>query len=853
MTSVSSGPAAMAVPKVWGNVPQRNRNFTGRTEILGELRQRVAASTTALVPHPLGGLAHALHGLGGVGKTQLAIEYAYRYADQYDVVWWVPADQVALARSSIAALAPRLGITDLAQGRTEDAISAVSDALRRGQPYARWLLVFDNADQPDLIRDLIPAGSGDIIVTSRNRGWAQVVDALEVDVFTRDESMQFLTRRIEGIADEYANRLAEEFGDLPLGLEQAAAWLIETAMRVDVYIRLLSEAGSRILSEGPAPSDYPLPVAAAWSLSMTRLRTTTPEAMDLLRCCAFFGPAAIPLELLERGRYVLDSPLQATLSDPILLGKTIRAIGRYALAKIDNHRRTLEVHRIIQRVIRDDLNQETQFGLRHEVHMLLSAADPGNPDEIENWPKYADLLAHVGPSEVVTCRTPVVRRLAQNIVRYLLNTGDYAGALSSAEKALTTWAQDSGPNDTYILVMTRLKIQILQALARYEAAYELDTTTLERMRAALGEDHEETLILLNCRCIDLWARGEFAQSLQLTASSLTHHKTVFGSDHPRTFAAMNNYAEDLELNGRYTAARKLQEDIYAEKRAVYGRDDHPRVLFTLGALGRTMLAEGQYQRAREIAEQAYEGFRRLVQDDILPESHPWVLEQAVDLSMARRATGAVADALTLADETHGRYQRAYRNSDHPRTLAAAVSLGNSQRLAGDLETAFKLLEDTCSRYRDVFGADHPYTLGCSVNLAITQRRLGDDQAARSLLESAAAGLKSRLGRHHHSLVCMVDLASTLADLGDVEHAVRRGDEALTDLVEILGADHPDTLASAANLALDLKAIGQGERAAELTADTVGRLIRVLGTDHPEVEDVVAGRRLDLGIELVATF
>jgi hypothetical protein len=100
---------------------------------------------------------------------------------------------------------------------------------------------------------------------------------------------------------------------------------------------------------------------------------------------------------------------------------------------------------------------------------------------------------------------------------------------------------------------------------------------------------------------------------------------------------------------------------------------------------------------------------------------------------------------------------------------------------------------------------------------------------------------------------MVDLASTLADLGDVEHAVRRGDEALTDLVEILGADHPDTLASAANLALDLKAIGQGERAAELTADTVGRLIRVLGTDHPEVEDVVAGRRLDLGIELVATF
>src|SRR5437016_5846442 len=137
----------MLVPEIWGNVPQRNKNFTGRTELLADLRERVTAEVTALVPH-------ALHGMGGVGKTQLAIEYAYRYASHYQVVWWVPADQTALVRATLAALAPRLGITGLVPGRVEEAVSAVLDSLRRGDPYDRWLLVFDNADQPESIRGL---------------------------------------------------------------------------------------------------------------------------------------------------------------------------------------------------------------------------------------------------------------------------------------------------------------------------------------------------------------------------------------------------------------------------------------------------------------------------------------------------------------------------------------------------------------------------------------------------------------------------------------------------------------------------------------------------------------------------
>ena len=248
MTDHSPEPSRMAVPEIWGNVPQRNRNFTGREGLLEELRGRAYASdrpgvsATAIVPQ-------ALYGLGGVGKTQLAIEYAYRYAGDYQLVWWIPAEQIPLVRSTLAALAPRLGITGIPPNRVEDLVAAVHDALRRGQPYERWLLIFDNADQPELIREYMPPGPGHVLVTSRNRGWQRHVEALQVDVFRREESLAYLQRRVEGIEPADAVLLADELGDLPLALEQAAALLAETALTVSAYLDLLARESDRVLGE----------------------------------------------------------------------------------------------------------------------------------------------------------------------------------------------------------------------------------------------------------------------------------------------------------------------------------------------------------------------------------------------------------------------------------------------------------------------------------------------------------------------------------------------------------------------------------------------------------------------------
>ena len=198
--------AAGQVPEVWGQVPSRNKNFTGREDILDHLSAILDGQVTAVLPR-------ALHGFGGVGKTQVAIEYCYRRASSYDVVWWIPADQPNLVLGALAALAPHLGLPAATATGIKEAADAVLEALRRGEPYARWLLVFDNADEPEDLKEFLPKGGGHTLITSRNQGWKGVVDTLPVDVFNRSESVEFLAKRVsKSMPQLMADRLAGSSG-----------------------------------------------------------------------------------------------------------------------------------------------------------------------------------------------------------------------------------------------------------------------------------------------------------------------------------------------------------------------------------------------------------------------------------------------------------------------------------------------------------------------------------------------------------------------------------------------------------------------------------------------------------------
>src|ERR1700749_2752055 len=220
-------------PVIWGDVPTRNKNFTGRDDILERLREGASSQVTVVMPtggahssdsDPGNPIPQGVHGLGGVGKTAIAVEYAYRYRADYDVVWWTAADQLSAIRGSLADLAQRLNLEAKPTAGIDGLIEAARDALRLGEPYRRWLLVFDNVDQPEDVQKLIPAGPGDVLITTRNNRWDSVIRAFPMDVFQPGESREFLLKRVrKGLGEADAYRLAKELGHPPLALEQAGA------------------------------------------------------------------------------------------------------------------------------------------------------------------------------------------------------------------------------------------------------------------------------------------------------------------------------------------------------------------------------------------------------------------------------------------------------------------------------------------------------------------------------------------------------------------------------------------------------------------------------------------------------
>lgn len=234
--------------EIWGEIPRRNPRFTGRDDLLTDLHQRLSDAEQ-------GAAACTLLGMSGIGKTQLAAEYAHRFSPDYDMVWWINSDDRNIQRDRFGELAVEL---DLPSGSEPgERIRAVRDALRRGDPHARWLLIFDGWDDTEGIDVLLPQGPGHVLVTSRNRGWSEHTEVLEIPAFLRAESTAYLMRRAPHITADQADEVAVEFGDVPLPLVQAASWLGESGMEVPEYLRMVRERKLTTVDEPTTGEGFP--------------------------------------------------------------------------------------------------------------------------------------------------------------------------------------------------------------------------------------------------------------------------------------------------------------------------------------------------------------------------------------------------------------------------------------------------------------------------------------------------------------------------------------------------------------------------------------------------------------------
>jgi hypothetical protein len=825
------------------NLPPRNVNFTGRTELLAVLHTRLGSGTTAVLPE-------AIHGFGGVGKSQLAIEYVHLYQQDYDIVWWIPAERPAQIRTALVELAQRLALP--VQPLAGSAVPAVIDALNRGHPSSRWLLVFDNAEHPDDVQPFFPAGElGKIMVTSRNPEWVEVASPIQVDVFSREESIQLLRRRAPTLAESDAERLAAALGDLPLAVELAAAWVAETGMATDDYLRLL-DAGRPALTAavGDAPVasppalDYPEEVAAAWSMSLIGLREREPAALRLLQVCAFFAPEPISRILLSNARGLGIHPdLDPVLRNATRFNQAVRTIGRYSLARVDYRTNSLHMHRLVQRVLVAQMDPDERELLRHSAHLLLAANDPNLPDETDHWPRYAELYPHVLASEAAECQHGYVRHLVLNEARYLSRWGDFRGARDLAMQAYDVLVRTEGAAHLDTLRMANWLGYMHFTVGDYVAAARLNADTLQLYREALGDDREETLDALGAVAADLRVAGDFAGALDRSLTVYERARAGFGEGEPFTLRAAHNLAVSLRLSGLFSRALQLTERTHLQLIQVLGAD-HLETLNTRGGINLDRRELGEHVAARTDQESLVTLLRSLLPD----ERHALLLSQTQQLAVARRKAGDLGSALELSKGVLLRYQERY-GEGYPDTTVARLTVSIDQRVLGNLAAAREEGELAAEQLRQLYGPDHPHTASADVNLAVTMRLQGEIAAVRQLDEQALRRLTARLGMTHPVVLhARINLVSDYHAVGEARLARDEGAIVLRQCREVLGVNHPTTLACAVNVAMDLSRLGLTEDGDRLLADTLTRFRAALGPNHPATVSAAAGLRANCDID-----
>jgi Tetratricopeptide repeat/NB-ARC domain len=647
--------------RIWGNVPARNPAFIGREELLGAVRGALLSGDRAVV--------QALHGMGGVGKTQLAIEYAHRFASGYDVVWWVNAEQPSLIGEQFAMLAGRLGAGE--QGTPLPLLrQAVLNELRERQS---WLLVFDNPENPEDIADWLPGGTGHVLITSRAYGWEEIAVPVEIGMLVRAESVTILRGRVRSLTDSDADHVAGAVGDLPLAVAQAAGYLAETGMPAGEYISLLAERAAELLDQG-RPSSYRLSLAAVVRIAVDHLRSQDPAVSELAGICAFLAAEPILGQWFPVAAADLPAPLGEGFADPVAWRRVLARLGRSALTRVDGE--GLVMHRLTQAIIRGLLSPEQATTARDLASTVLAANHPGDPELPGSWPGWACVLPHLLALDPAVSPSADLRDMACEAAWYLRARGDARAARDLAGHLYEQWRARFGADDGHVLWAANTLAGALREMGCYVEARELDEDTLSREQRLRGEDHPDTLISASNLAIDLCALGDFDAARLLDEDTLARSRRVLGEDHPATLTSANNLAIDLSRLGELGAARALDEETLGRRRRVLG-EDHPDTLWSVNNLAGDLTQLGEFDAARLLGEETLARRRRVLGDD------------------------------------------------HPDTLTSASNLAVDLRELGEFEAARVLDEDTLTRRRRVLGDEHPDTRQSVRNLAADREALGE--------------------------------------------------------------------------------------------------------------------------------
>jgi tetratricopeptide (TPR) repeat protein len=741
-----------ALAPYWGVPYPRNPFFTGRIEYLEHLHRCLNELQT---DHPT---SYALHGLGGIGKTQLALEYAYRYVLTYTAVLWVHAENLETIITSFLSIAGLLQLRECQQADQQLIIMAVQRWLTT---HSGWLLIWDNLEDIELLqRYLPPIRQGAVLITTRCHALGTLALGIELTTMTQEEGILFLLRRARLLAassdetlllsfcqhapQEYtaAQEIVTLLGGLPLALDQVGAYLEETACRLQDYLQLYQvRQGELLARRGKIATNHPLSVATTLSLSLRRVEQANAAAIDLLRLCAFLHPDTIPEEIILKGAPALGEHLRSAAENLLQWHEVISALLTYSLIHRQAQEQILSLHRLVQEVMKEAMDAATREQWCTRAIQAVNAAFPtmefANWQECERYlPQAQVCLLHSLQSGI---HTSEAGRLFRETGCYLLERGRYEEAGHFLRQALTI-REYQQEHDPFALA------ESLQGLA--------------------------TL---------LWRQGKYEAAQDLFQQAQTLFESHLDSCHAAIASNLNDLALLYYDQGKYD----LAETVYQRIRTSYPWESlYPNVLDNMARLAQK---QGQYEQAKLWYQRALENWERQP-----GPPHPDMTFSLNNLATLYMEQGLYEQAEPLLQRSLSLRQQTL-GPQHPRTATGLHNLAKLFLRQGKYEQAVSLTQRALHIFEQQVGATHPSTANCLMTLATLARQQGQYEQAEALYQRVLKIRQEHLGPWHP------DVAETLHDLASFSHQQHQMTEALSHYQRALairervhGGSHPKT-------------------------------------------------------------
>lgn len=711
--------ASLATEFTLWTVPYpRNPYFTGREALLDELHTRLHGSQTIALSR-----SHALHGLGGIGKTQLAIEYAYRHAQDYAAVFWITAETPESILASLQHVAATLALPP-----EQDQTKLVTSVGCWLSTHRDWLLIWDNVEDLDLLSQFLPpTRAGAVLLTTRRQALGTFARGLELAVLEPEEGMLLLLRRAKLFAPNAsslhlhqlaqqqpvefaaAEEIVQRLDGLPLALDQAGAYLEETGCCLSDYLRTYQQQQRQLLAQrGISPTAHPYSVMTTFHQAFGQLAQQDPIASDLLRVCAFLVSDAIPKEFFVGGAAHLGSRLASLATDPTQLDLALASLRSLSLVNLQPGTQTFSLHSLVQAVFRDEIPSTEHELWQERVLLALEATFPASSATTSSatWSQCERLLAHA------------------------LWSLQHAGAAVQTPEGATLSCKVA---------------QYLQVRGRYQEAQSLLWRALSIRERCLGTEHPEVANVLNELAYVSYKQGVYDQAEALHLQAVALLERVLGCAHPDLVRALNDLAVLYSTQEKYSQAEALQRRAMQLDKHQHG-PEHPTVANSLGNLALLARRQGHFGEAEDLYLKALHIF-----EQHLGEEHPRVglaLNNLADLYLAQeklaQAEPLLQRALRLSEQSLG--------AEHPDVAYPLANLADLYLAQGQYTKVAPLYQRARSIWEQALGETHPNVAYALHGLATLSLRQGRVQEAQALYQRALALREHALGPDHRETV-----------------------------------------------------------------------------------------------------